>query len=151
MTRDELVRANLPLAYFWARRCARHPAARRLCLDYEDLVQEFSLALTRAADSFDPAKGAFGTFAWWKMRGCWSQLRHAAGRRVQTQAAREEDPAARPDAAPVDLSPLPPRGRLLLGMRLEGYTFEEAGRAAGLTRQAAREAVLRAGREVLCD
>jgi RNA polymerase sigma-B factor len=56
--RDSLIRRHLPLA----RHCARR--YRRAGEPLEDLEQVASLALVRAADSFDPTRGtAFSTYA----------------------------------------------------------------------------------------
>ena len=76
--RDALVLENLHLAQWFARR-----AWRRLRLDepgrgapeqLDDLVQEMRLALMTAAEQYDPARGAFSTFAHWKMRGRLSRV-----------------------------------------------------------------------------
>jgi RNA polymerase sigma-B factor len=56
--RDAMIRRHLPLARHCARRC--HRGREPL----EDLEQVASLALVRAADSFDPARGtAFSSYA----------------------------------------------------------------------------------------
>jgi RNA polymerase sigma factor (sigma-70 family) len=56
--RDRLVLANLALVYHWANDFARHSRA-----DRADLVQEGTLGLIRATESFDPSLTAFGTYA----------------------------------------------------------------------------------------
>jgi RNA polymerase sigma-B factor len=56
--RDAMIRRHLPLA----RHCARR--YHRGCESLEDLEQVASLALVRAADAFDPARGtAFSSYA----------------------------------------------------------------------------------------
>lgn len=69
---------HLHLAAWFARRAWDH-----LWLDergapdqLDDLVQEMRLALFDAARTFDPDKGAFTTFAHWKMRGWLSRILH---------------------------------------------------------------------------
>lgn len=66
--RDSLIESHLPLVRSLARRYAR-PGA-----ELEDLVQVGSVALVRASDRFDPAKGvAFATFATPRIEG---EIRH---------------------------------------------------------------------------
>lgn len=69
-SKDELVERNLRLVVHTAKRY------RGLGVDFEELVQEGTLGLIRAAEKFDPAKGyKFSTYAtWW--------IRQAAGRAV---------------------------------------------------------------------
>lgn len=68
--KDELVQRNLRLVVHAVKRY------RGLGVDFEELVQEGTLGLIRAAEKFDPAKGyKFSTYAtWW--------IRQAAGRAV---------------------------------------------------------------------
>jgi RNA polymerase primary sigma factor len=61
--KQELVRRHLPLAVSFARR------QRRGALRLEDLIQEGSLGLLRAAESFDPTTGMrFSAYALWWIR-----------------------------------------------------------------------------------
>ncbi len=56
MTRNQLIEENLPLVYKIAHQYKG--------LEYDDLVQEGSIGLIKAADSYDPSKGcSFGTYA----------------------------------------------------------------------------------------
>jgi RNA polymerase primary sigma factor len=57
--REELVLSNQPLVFFIAR---KYHVSR---LPLKDLVQEGNIGLMKAAESFDPAKGKFGTYAFW--------------------------------------------------------------------------------------
>ena len=57
--REELILSNQPLVFFIAKRY-RIPG-----LPLKDLVQEGNIGLMKAAESFDPAKGKFGTYAFW--------------------------------------------------------------------------------------
>lgn len=68
--KDELVERNLRLVVYAVKRY------RGLGVDFEELVQEGTLGLIRAAEKFDPSKGyKFSTYAtWW--------IRQAAGRAV---------------------------------------------------------------------
>jgi DNA-directed RNA polymerase specialized sigma24 family protein len=141
---DDVVR----LAKWFSLRCEGHPAARRLGLDLDDLAQEFALALLAAAPTYDPSRGAYTTWAVWRMRGRWSQIRERARRRPELVHA-EHEPAARPAPEPLDLSLLDARGRRLLALRADGYTYQQMGLAVGVSKQAAREATLAAAR-VLC-
>jgi DNA-directed RNA polymerase specialized sigma24 family protein len=128
-----------------AKRCDGHPAARRLGLDVDDLASEFTLAVLRAKDRYDPSRGAWSTFATWQMKGRWSQIRERARRRPLLLHAEHEAPA--PAAGdPLDLSPLNDRQRRLIEMRGAGFTYEEAGAAVGVSKQAAREATVQAAR-----
>lgn len=63
--RNELVEGNLALA----ERIARHYSyAQCAAVDLDDLIQEVRIGLMRAADSYDPARGRFSTYAVWWMR-----------------------------------------------------------------------------------
>ena len=57
--REELILSNQPLVFFIARKY--HVPG----LPLKDLVQEGNIGLMKAAESFDPAKGKFGTYAFW--------------------------------------------------------------------------------------
>jgi RNA polymerase sigma factor (sigma-70 family) len=63
MTRDDLITENLDLASDVAQRF------RRSLVEYEDLVQEATLALVKAADDYDDTLGVeFGKFARIRMK-----------------------------------------------------------------------------------
>lgn len=67
MTCTDLVTANLRLAHWQARQLHRRYAhVRRLPL--EDVEGTAMLGLCRAAQSYDPARGAFSTYAYWVIR-----------------------------------------------------------------------------------
>lgn len=72
--KDELVQRNLRLVVYNARRF------RGLGLEFEELIQEGTLGLIRAAEKFDPSKGyKFSTYAtWW--------IRQKAGRAVMDKS-----------------------------------------------------------------
>lgn len=77
MAPDELVRKNLGLAYKIGRRFALTDMGIRFGTD-DDCVQEAVLGLIRAADYFDPFRGAkFSTYA---CRVMWERLSMAARR-----------------------------------------------------------------------
>jgi len=62
--RNELVVANLRLAPYYVRRfLSRYRVPPALGLEVEDLVGEALLALCRAADKWEPSRGAFTTYA----------------------------------------------------------------------------------------
>jgi RNA polymerase sigma factor (sigma-70 family) len=61
--RDRLVLANLALVHHWA-----NDFAKRSRADRADLVQEGTLGLLRAIESYEPAAAAFGTYASWWIR-----------------------------------------------------------------------------------
>jgi RNA polymerase sigma factor (sigma-70 family) len=62
--KEELITENLRLAPYCVRRfLSRYRIPAVLGLDTEDLVSEAFLALCRAADMWDPARGAFSTYA----------------------------------------------------------------------------------------
>lgn len=79
--RAELVEKNLRLVVHAAKRY------RNLGVDFEELVQEGTLGLIRAAEKFDPEKGyKFSTYAtWW--------IRQAAGRAVADKGRAIRFPA----------------------------------------------------------
>ena len=61
--RNEFIERNLPLVVSIARRCLGRG------LDFEDLVQEGSIGLIKAAEKFDPERGfCFSTYATWWIR-----------------------------------------------------------------------------------
>ena len=63
MTREDLIKENLGLASDVAKRF------RRSLVEFEDLVQEATLALVKAADDYDPVLGIdFGKFARIRMK-----------------------------------------------------------------------------------
>lgn len=63
MTREDMISENLGLAADVAKRF------RRSLVDFEDLVQEATLALVKAADDYDPLLGIdFGKFARIRMK-----------------------------------------------------------------------------------
>lgn len=68
--RNRLVELHLKLA-FWAagRLHRRYPK-----LDLDDLTEEASLAIIAAVEAFDPARGAFATYAYHKIRGRFTDL-----------------------------------------------------------------------------
>lgn len=57
MTRNELIEENMPLVYFAINKYL--PSYR----NDEDVIQTGMLALCKVADSYDPSKGAFSTYA----------------------------------------------------------------------------------------
>ncbi len=57
--REELILSNQPLVFFIARKY--HIPG----LPIKDLVQEGNMGLMKAAESYDPSKGKFGTYAFW--------------------------------------------------------------------------------------
>jgi len=57
--RKELILSNQPLVFFIAKKY-RVPG-----LPLKDLVQEGNIGLMKAAETFDPGKGKFGTYAFW--------------------------------------------------------------------------------------
>lgn len=62
-SKDELVRRNLRLVVYAAKRY------RGMGVDFEELLQEGTLGLIRAAEKFDPRKGyKFSTYATWWIR-----------------------------------------------------------------------------------
>src|SRR5438552_4558825 len=63
-SKEELITANLRLAPYCVRRfLSRYRIPGVLGLDTEDLVSEAFLALCRAAEMWDPERGAFSTYA----------------------------------------------------------------------------------------
>ena len=60
--REELILSNQPLVLFIAKKY--HIPG----LPLKDLVQEGNIGLMKAAESFDPSKGKFGTYAFWWVR-----------------------------------------------------------------------------------
>src|SRR5215210_8794715 len=64
ISKEALITQNLRLAPYCVRRfLSRYRIPPVLGLDTEDLVSEAFLALCRAADMWDPARGAFSTYA----------------------------------------------------------------------------------------
>jgi RNA polymerase sigma factor (sigma-70 family) len=64
ISKEALITQNLRLAPYCVRRfLSRYRVPAVLGLDTEDLVSEAFLALCRAADMWDPARGAFSTYA----------------------------------------------------------------------------------------
>jgi RNA polymerase sigma factor (sigma-70 family) len=64
ISKEALITENLRLAPYCVRRfLSRYRIPPVLGLDTEDLVSEAFLALCRAADMWDPARGAFSTYA----------------------------------------------------------------------------------------
>src|SRR5262249_31107015 len=119
--RDNLVTDNLGLAWSWAKRLATHPAARTLGMGVEDLAQEFTVGLIKAADTYDPSRGAaFSTHATWRMRSVWSALREKAAHRPQIVA--EVPSAAAPTPPAIDLDALTPAQREVVRMKMQGHT-----------------------------
>ncbi len=60
--REELILSNQPLVLFIAKKY--HIPG----LPLKDLVQEGNIGLMKAAESFDPTKGKFGTYAFWLVK-----------------------------------------------------------------------------------
>jgi RNA polymerase sigma-70 factor (ECF subfamily) len=77
--RNALACANLRLAYDLAWRLARgRPALVRRLGGVDDVIQTACLALVRAAELWDPARGAFAAYAGACMRGVILQAARAA-------------------------------------------------------------------------
>lgn len=65
-TREELIRAYLPLVHYLAGRLPTRPHG----LDYEDLVQYGVFGLLEAIERYEPGRGVkFETFASWRIKG----------------------------------------------------------------------------------
>jgi RNA polymerase primary sigma factor len=103
--RDELVTANLRLVHALAQRY------RDRGVPLEDLVQEGSVGLVRAAEKFDHRRGLrFSTYAaWWIRRSIMDALTNArpvrippAGQRQLAAVLRTEDELRRIGAVPSD-------------------------------------------------
>jgi RNA polymerase primary sigma factor len=103
--KDELVTANLGLVYALAERY------RARGVPLEDLVQEGSIGLVRAAERFDHRRGLrFSTYAgWWIRRSIMDALTNAkvirippAARRQLAAVLRAEDELRRLGAVPSD-------------------------------------------------
>jgi RNA polymerase sigma factor (sigma-70 family) len=63
-TREQLVTENMRLAPYCVKRfTSRYRIPSMLGLDHEDLISEAFIALCRAADMWDPNRGAFSTYA----------------------------------------------------------------------------------------
>src|SRR5262245_29622808 len=64
LNREDLVQANLRLARYGVRRFLnRYRIPPSLGLDVEDLVSEAYVALCNAAETWNPARGTFATYA----------------------------------------------------------------------------------------
>jgi RNA polymerase sigma factor (sigma-70 family) len=139
--RNALVEANLPLVLWTLNRCVRPALLARL---EDDLAQVGALALMRAAERYDPAKGTFGTFAHTcirhvVLREC-HRLRERMAEWIQSSDGEPLDPVdyRQADALPVDtheevarlLEHAMPRERaVLVAVVMEGRTMLEVGRA----------------------
>lgn len=89
--RNAIVEANLPLAKYYARRLGGPPGAGPL--GWDDLVQEMTVALMRAAETWDPAEAKFSTYAKHWCRHYFQEARRQAlplamGARDRKAAAR---------------------------------------------------------------
>lgn len=106
--RERMVRDNVKLVHHFIRRAGYSPGDA----DYADVLQEGLIAVWRATDTFDPAKGKFSTHAGWAIRAAVSAHR-AAERRYNGGADRIDWPSM-PDAdtgVRVDLDANALRGR----------------------------------------
>lgn len=156
------VAANRGLAWAFAQRYTS--AARAIGMAFEDVVGHAYIGLCVAAQQHDPAKGAFSTWAWWRMRSTVSRAVEAAGRAhdrallasqvgdgdfLDAFTADVPDPADQVEAAELPdvglaLDQLPPRLRTVLVQRfgLDGQgvrTLQAVGEALGVTRERVRQ------------
>lgn len=148
--RNRMIEDNLGLAGVWAVK-----VARRSGLDLEDLKQEAVIALTRAAELFDPRRGfQFSTYAssaiMRRLRAI--ERRHfegVCGKEVELRAdwgvAKSEAVAAIASNLPeIDLSILPERTRYVIVHRFgiggaRPRTLEDVGRSLGLNKERVRQ------------
>jgi RNA polymerase sigma factor (sigma-70 family) len=158
-TQRAQVAENVNLARWAVRRC--YPDVRPGGPDYEDAVGVASLGLVHAARRFDPARSAFGTYAFLWCRAYlnrWWQDRARGGLRQADGSARisrldSDDrrpfrdslpaPVTDPDAlldVEAVLAGLSPKARATLTLTfLEGRSLAEAGRELGLTGERVRQ------------
>ena len=102
--RNEKVMANIKLVKKLAFRAMKMPTLASSMGSFDDAVQIGTIALMRAADLYDPAKGAFSTYACWAIRtafanagsemaliriphGCWSVEARNKARRAAAERA----------------------------------------------------------------
>ena len=69
--RDRMVSANIKLVASAARKYRGHGSKGTLQIEIEDLIQEGTIGLVRAAEKFDPERGyKFSTYSYWWIRQC---------------------------------------------------------------------------------
>lgn len=157
-----VVAANRGLAWRFAQRYIT--AARSIGMAFEDVVGHAYVGLCVAAQQHNPAKGAFSTWAWWRMRSVVSRAVDRHGRAhdrvllasqlgdgdfLDSFAGASEDPADQVEAGELPdvgaaLDELPPRLRTVLVQRfgLDGAgrrTLRETAGGLGVTRERVRQ------------
>lgn len=160
--RDALITANLRLAVHIARQYAYNVE------DLLDYIQEANIGLMQAAETFDPSRAKFSTWATMYIKGAIrNERRDPLGKRIRQRPtdalpstcdvdSLAEQPA--PDCPELTASrhqALEQADRLLtaneakvLGLRLQGWTFEEIAAERGATWQAAQRLQLTAMRAI---
>lgn len=119
----------------------------------EDIIQEGMLGLFRAVNDFDPEKGAFSTFAIYKIRGAIANEFKKVSRRVPTvsldgmrgsdsddgECTLDQFIVGSPDEGYTDWTPLMKKltdqEKVVLKGLIEGNTQADMARAMGVSRQ----------------
>ena len=163
LTREqqELVEANLNLAYYFARRI-KAP----LDLEQEDWEAECLLALVIAAESYDPAQGSLSNYVGVAVRTRRSHIinYYTQGKRTgKTVSFGGMEPFLASGTTAGHLvivrdeqarcrnlvQCLPSPHREIITHRLEGKTFESIGASMGLTRERIRQLEFEAKRRMI--